>query len=70
MNERIKRIGHKLKLMTADDRFYCPEYELFADALIKDCADSIRVRWDNEPAEWVAHNLEVEFGLIKDHGEE
>jgi len=70
MNERIKElkqqatiehpIGHGIVKYE-----FSPE--LFAELIVKECADFVRETYDHEAAESIAWTMEIEYGLHGDY---
>jgi hypothetical protein len=41
MNERIRELGQQLGMTDSEGKFYSPNYEILAEAIVKDCVNMI-----------------------------
>lgn len=71
MNERIKELLEQAT--EVHDYWYKGEsvtmvnHKMFAELIIKECADYIRDNYDSWDAEPLAFNMEKDFGLHRDY---
>ena len=48
MNERIKEIGKRIGIIDLGNRFYSPDFEVFAELIIKECANICKDTAENQ----------------------
>jgi len=46
MNERIKELGKQLKIVDPEGKFYSPNYEVFAELIVRECAGIVDQPYD------------------------
>jgi hypothetical protein len=69
MNERIRAIGEKLGIVDAEGKFYSPNFEIFAEYIVKECVKEIRAshKHGNSMAKIVvkdaADHIKKHFGI-------
>lgn len=69
MNERIKAIGEKLGILDAEGKFYSPDFEIFGEMIVKECAKEVLTshKFGNPMAKMVvkdaAKHIKQQFGV-------
>ena len=49
MNEKIREIGKQLGMTDPEGKFYSPNYEIFAEAIIRECARAVDRVYETAP---------------------
>ena len=73
MNERIKDLLEDATEVVDDWRtgqsHHVVNHKMFAESIIKECANYVRTNYDSWDAEPLAFQMEVNFGLHGDYAE-
>ena len=69
MNERIKELAAKAGFGPTGNPYERQAFDvnMFAELIVKDCADYIREHYDSWDAEPLAWDLELRYGLHGDY---
>lgn len=52
MNERIRELGKQLGITDPEGNFYSPNYEIFAEAIIRECARVVDRVYETAPPDY------------------
>jgi hypothetical protein len=68
VNERIRELGQQLGMTDSEGKFYSPNYEILAEAIVRECIRVPYDMWDKaelnaDVAVKIEHRIKDHFGV-------